>query len=450
MPGITPGAEHLAPLMLDRRELLRPWKLASFMVGTALMVIGVDYYNISDWDIGISLIMPGLTYLTAPWVMRVILQGHWRSWPEALFWTWFTVDGVYWWYHTTMGNEMLRLENLKTSLPLYLFMGGIWLYRGSLRELLVEVRNIRQPCQDSTSHRFATAPTPPSRRQHRQRNTFIALMLVAALYSLAIEPFWIDVTRHRIGRPNVSTKSARIVQLSDLHFSTLGWRETLIIKQLMAQAPDAIVITGDAIDRQERLADFERFLAQLPKVPKYAVLGNWEYWSKLDLARFREVCQNQGVKVLDNQSVVVSTAAGRFIVTGLDDAREGHADWSKAIASIPDLLPVPLPNSLPHIVLQHTPEWRDMLTRTLTKSPLILTALVHKPPLAILSGHSHGGQINVFGWRPILPPGSGAYTAGWYQDDGGVPLYVSRGLGTSVLPLRFGARPEIAVFELAF
>jgi predicted MPP superfamily phosphohydrolase len=65
-----------------------------------------------------------------------------------------------------------------------------------------------------------------------------------------------------------------------------------------------------------------------------------------------------------------------------------------------------------------------------------------------LSGHTHGGQITLFGWAfGPLPPGSGPFVAGQYET-AACPLYVSRGLGTSVLPLRLFARPEIAVFDL--
>jgi len=69
------------------------------------------------------------------------------------------------------------------------------------------------------------------------------------------------------------------------------------------------------------------------------------------------------------------------------------------------------------------------------------------PFLLSLSGHTHGGQVPFFGSPLMLPPGSGAYNHGLYVTQYG-PLYVSRGIGTSELPLRIGARPEIAEFDL--
>jgi predicted MPP superfamily phosphohydrolase len=59
-----------------------------------------------------------------------------------------------------------------------------------------------------------------------------------------------------------------------------------------------------------------------------------------------------------------------------------------------------------------------------------------------LSGHTHGGQVAPFGIATILPPGCGRYVAGWYRDSG-PPMYVSRGIGTSLFPVRIGATPEL-------
>lgn len=66
----------------------------------------------------------------------------------------------------------------------------------------------------------------------------------------------------------------------------------------------------------------------------------------------------------------------------------------------------------------------------------------------VLSGHMHGGQVRLLGWAPMRPPGSGDYVAGWYRGPGAPPMYVCRGVGTSVLPVRIGARPEVAFFTL--
>ncbi len=65
----------------------------------------------------------------------------------------------------------------------------------------------------------------------------------------------------------------------------------------------------------------------------------------------------------------------------------------------------------------------------------------------VLSGHTHGGQITFFGLKIYTPGGSGNYLKGWYQLDT-IKMYVSKGIGTTVLPLRFFARAEVAIFYI--
>jgi len=136
----------------DFRELARPWKALSFAIGMAWLLYGALTYGIADWDVGISIAMGSLTYLLAPWSVRTILTGlryRARCWiPKigvALFAAWFVVDGVYLVYHTAMGNRMFRAENFYASSALYFLAGAVWLYRGSLRELVANVRNVVLP-----------------------------------------------------------------------------------------------------------------------------------------------------------------------------------------------------------------------------------------------------------------------------------------------------------------
>ena len=116
-------------------ELLRPWKLCALAIGIALLIAGSIYTPAPDWDINISLIMALLTYLTAPWSMRVLLDRKWRHGPLALFYTWFTVDGcycIYWSIVDPVALEAMRAGNFGASLSLYMVCGVIWLYRGEL------------------------------------------------------------------------------------------------------------------------------------------------------------------------------------------------------------------------------------------------------------------------------------------------------------------------------
>jgi hypothetical protein len=124
-------------------EYLRPWKLVTFTIGLALLIVGAIYDQAIDWDIPISLIMAVSTYLTAPWSLRVVLERRWRQFPLMLLATWFSVDGCYWLYWREMKPavlEIMRSANFPASLALYGLCGAIWLYRGSVRELLAKIR----------------------------------------------------------------------------------------------------------------------------------------------------------------------------------------------------------------------------------------------------------------------------------------------------------------------
>ena len=124
-------------------EYLRPWKLLSLAAGIALLVLGSIYMPAPDWDIPISFIMAGLTYLTAPCSLRVLLERRWRQLPLAVASTWFAVDGcyaIYWHFVDPAALAFMRAANAPASLSLYGMCAVIWLYRGSLAQLAEQVR----------------------------------------------------------------------------------------------------------------------------------------------------------------------------------------------------------------------------------------------------------------------------------------------------------------------
>ena len=133
-------------------EYLRPWKLVSLAIGIGLLIAGAFYYEFPDWDVPISLIMAALAYLTAPWSMRVLLNRQWAKWPAMLLATWFTVDGSYWLYWRLVNPAALKCAtpNFPASLSLYFICGVVWLWQGSLAELLAEFKRVLRASRCST------------------------------------------------------------------------------------------------------------------------------------------------------------------------------------------------------------------------------------------------------------------------------------------------------------
>ena len=124
-------------------EYLRPWKLATFALGVALLIEGAFYFKSYDWDAGISVVMATLAYVTAPWALRVVLERRWKALPAALLGYWLTVDGSYVAYNAWAGHPVsaeFRRANFFASSVLYLACAILWLPRKSLREIVAELR----------------------------------------------------------------------------------------------------------------------------------------------------------------------------------------------------------------------------------------------------------------------------------------------------------------------
>lgn len=107
-------------------NLFKPWKLIALAIGIGILIVGSVYEDLPDWDIGISIIMAGLTFLTAPYVCLVIRNASFCHLPLAMFLAWFSIDGSYWLYNSLMGNIMVRDANFYCSAPLYFICGLLW------------------------------------------------------------------------------------------------------------------------------------------------------------------------------------------------------------------------------------------------------------------------------------------------------------------------------------
>ncbi len=221
-----------------------------------------------------------------------------------------------------------------------------------------------------------------------------------------------------------SKASITAVQISDLHFKPGDNLNDQVVRAVQEIKPDIIFFTGDMIDNKDNMAAFSNYINSFPKSPHmYAILGNWEYWSHVDLHELEKVYTVNGIRLLVNEESIFSIAGISIRVVGLDDLLGGKPSFT-AIDNYDDQI---------IIVLAHCPQLYDSVREQI---PVTARGVV-------LSGHTHGGQITFFGLPFRLPPGSGNYVAGLYHKDK-LPLIVSKGIGTSVTNLRFFARPDIS------
>ena len=244
---------------------------------------------------------------------------------------------------------------------------------------------------------------------------------------MAITPRRLVTSTHTCGSAS-GVDPLRILQVSDLHVHGIGTLEQQLLEGLHGARADLIVLTGDAIDRAASLPALDTLLAEFPTGPRrLAILGNWEYRCGVSLRDLEKTYERHGVELLVNRSVEFDHRGRSMRITGLDDIVGGRPDAAFALAGVR-----PLDE---HLVLAHCPITRDSLAMP-----------PDHPVSLVLSGHTHGGQVAPFGLATILPRGCGRYVAGWYRDDG-PPMYVSRGIGTSLFPVRIGATPELVVID---
>lgn len=268
------------------------------------------------------------------------------------------------------------------------------------------------------------------------RRKFIKGGILVALGALIADLFWfekffIETKEFYWAKATKETQNIKVVQLSDLHLQAVNYSLRKLAARLNELQPELVLLTGDAIDKAENLPLLDQFLGLIDqKIKKVAILGNWEYWGHIDLTQLQRVYQNHNGTLLVNQTLRHVVGHKSISITGVDDFIGGRADIKMALK---DYQP-----SDYHIVLNHCPQYSEQISAQL--APNLNVDF-------ILAGHTHGGQFNFFGFIPFLPQGSGKYVKGWYNEN--VPkLYVSKGIGTSIFPARFGARAEMAIFNL--
>ena len=282
------------------------------------------------------------------------------------------------------------------------------------------------------------AVTHGRRRAALVRGALGAGVAAAALgaYAAYLEPRRLVVRRETLELPRwpPSLDGIRAGVLSDLHAGVpsvtpaaiAGW-----VERMNAEAPDVVLLGGDFTDAHPlyggRLAPeaIAGLLAGLrAPLGAVAVLGNHD-WKQFGL-RMGSALAEAGIVVLENESVALDAPGGRFHVAGLADLRRRRPHVARALAAVPEDEPV--------IMLAHDP---DLFPRVPDRVALTV------------SGHTHGGQVAVpYVRRPFIPSHFGERYARGHLVEEGRHLVISAGLGTSGLPVRLLAPPELLLLEL--
>jgi len=263
----------------------------------------------------------------------------------------------------------------------------------------------------------------------------------AALFLLGAWAFWWEPSSLHIVRQTIALHpwhaehdGLRIAVFSDLHVGS-PHRSLANLKEIVATTnaahPDLIVILGDLVIQDVaggRFVEPEPIAAEVAKlqVPSgvIAVLGNHDWW--YNGPRVRRALESNHIPVLENQNTRRTFRGKSIWLCGLADLWTRVIRLKQTLAEIPDGDPV--------IVLMHNPDlFPEMPAR------VSLT----------LAGNTHGGQVNfpIIG-RPIVPSRFGQRYAYGLVEEGGRKLFVTGGIGTSIIPVRFRVPPEVVVLTL--
>src|ERR1043166_2064988 len=269
----------------------------------------------------------------------------------------------------------------------------------------------------------------PQRRSPSTRPLGVIKTVLGEMARAALtEPFMIAIERQEIYLRRLAKRldGLRVVHLSDFHYGPLVDPRHLerAIEIANDLKPDLIALTGDYI-AQERgyAAPCAALVGQLrARHGVYAVLGNHDHWT--DASLITDLFRAEGIRVLLNEGLRVDINGEAFWLAGVDDTMVGLEDLSLALAGSCD----------------------GELKLLLAPKPVILRRAWRAGVDLVLSGHTHGGQVTL---RPEKNR-SGRPRRRLLRGLGrraNTQIYVTRGLGTVVLPIRYGCPPEVSLLE---
>lgn len=267
---------------------------------------------------------------------------------------------------------------------------------------------------------------------------FAILALVAGLaaaWGFGVEPGLLQERRLELRNPQWQRPPLTIAVASDLHVGAphagIAMLER-VVAGIAAAQPDLVLLPGDFVIQgivggtPVDIEDIARVLGRL-KAPLgvYATLGNHDWW--LDGPRVRKALENAGIAVLDNTAVPLPLPGQALWLAGIGDDMTDHADARKTFATIPA--------GAQSLVMMHDPANAPDLPGH---------------ALVAFAGHTHGGQVRLPLFGALIVPGRAPRTHayGWIPDVP-APTWVTSGVGTSILPVRFNCPPEYVLLRLS-
>lgn len=258
------------------------------------------------------------------------------------------------------------------------------------------------------------------------------IIVILFVYAAQVEPYMLKT--EWLALQTGFSESLKVVQVSDVQVSESFTTENLnkVVRKINEQNPDMVLFTGDLYEIYAEYHNDEALIDTLSAIEaqygKFAVWGNRDYGSGAD-RQYERIMKESGFMLLRNEAVSIMLNNGeQLFLAGLDDALLGT----------PNIVPIteefqPAEYGF-SILMTHEPDSADLYSDMGFD--------------LILSGHSHGGQVNI----PLLPHITTSmaekYVDGLYQLNDQTNLYVNSGIGTSRYPVRFGVVPEITVFSL--
>lgn len=260
-------------------------------------------------------------------------------------------------------------------------------------------------------------------------------LLAMAGWAFGFEPGWLQQRQLTLASTDWQGPPIRIAVASDLHVGAPHVGLAMlrrVVAELNGARPDLILLPGDFLHHgliEGEEVSPEAIAGELGRLKAplgvYATLGNHDWWS--DGERMGKALENVGIPVLENQARALPGLTQDVWLLGIGDDMTGHADLPRALAGVP-------PGARLIVMLHDPANAPELPARS----------------IVAFAGHTHGGQVRLPLIGALITPGRSPlrHSLGWLPDIA-VPTYVTAGIGTSILPLRFNCPPETLVLHLS-